>query len=65
MVLTEALRALKFGDEVESPDPKEKGKELKVQQHEGGQDDHVNNCPAKNLIMDLDEQQHEHNLERH
>lgn len=44
-------------DEVESPDSKGKGKELIVQLDERGQDDHIIDRPAKNLVVDLDEQQ--------
>lgn len=61
----EALRALKLGDEVESSNSKGKGKELAVQHNERRQHNCANNCHAKNLIVDLDEQQQKHNPEGH
>lgn len=62
--LMEALRALKYKDEVESPDLKGKGKELAVQQDEKGWDNHANDLPPNNLVVDLNKQQQEHNPDR-
>lgn len=64
-LLLEELKAFKSLDKVESLDPKGKGKESATQQDKRGQDDHINDCPTRNLVMDLDEQEQEHNLERH
>lgn len=61
----EELKALKFADEVESSDSKGKGKESVAQQDERGQDDYENDRLTKNFVVDLDEQEQEHNPKRH